>query len=245
MRLDCFGSHLLKTVSILFASILINGFAYALPPKQSDDLAKQHQQAFNSYLNVATADDEALNQTLEYLEQNLVELETEHGPYHITITENLINQARIYSERNEHAEARSVIERALEVQRISYGLNGAGQIPIVEQLILVNRILEKWSDLNKNYELLYWLYRRVYGENTPELLPVLGRFIEWKIEAINGGLFGNRKSLLQKALSSAKLANNIIKNHPEQQQYSNYFLRLESILRRANNEETAQNFSRF
>lgn len=195
--------------------------------------------------NTNEADVTAFRQTLETLNKSLWEREVEYGPYHPGIANTLLEIAHIQSELEEHKEARNNIMRALEVQRISEGLYGAGQIPIIQQLIQANRTLEKWSDVDKNYELLYWLHRRLHGENSVKLMPNLQLFVDWKIEAINGGLFGRRQKLIRQALTATKQAISIIRSAPELEYLLAFYLQLEKDLREEDRAETAKNTSGF
>lgn len=186
-------------------------------------------------------DKEELTQRLEQLQSDLTEREIEHGPYHVSISEKLVQIAAIYFALEDHKQARSSLQRALEVQRISEGLYGAGQITIVQRLLVVNRTLEKWTDVNKNFEFLYWLHQRTYGESAVQLIPFIKPFIEWKIEAINGGLTGNRASLIRDALKAAKLASTIIEDKPELQHMASYYNFMVKSLRDADQAEATRN----
>ena len=188
-------------------------------------------------------DEQSLNQSVEFLKERLRQLELEHGPYHSSIAENLLRQAQVYFVLGQHQQARNATQHALEVQRISAGLYDKGQIPIVEQLIRVNKELKTWETVDTNYRFLYWLYRRAYGENSAELITVLELFINWKLDALNYGLLTSREALVKDALIAARRANGIISMHPELQHLTARYSRLERSLREAREAESVQSRS--
>ena len=236
---------------LLFFLLLtpVNSQAYSQANSQSSEnntlVESVMQSALDAYLDIESLSDEELKRALAHFQQRQVNLEAEHGAYHPSITENLISLARVYSAQEDYEQARYAVKRALEVQKVSTGLHRGEHIPIVEQIILVNRILEKWKELDQNYEYLYWLYRRVHGEQAVELLPLLKRYIYWKIETLNRGIAGNPNITLKKALEATKLARKIIGDSPVYQEQASFYDKLKSSLQRANNEENNSGWSRY
>ena len=53
--------------------------------------------------------------------------------------------------------------------------------------------------LDQNYEYYYWINRRIHGTNSLDLLPVLNRTMEWKLEVLNRGLFGHPEIIKHQA----------------------------------------------
>jgi hypothetical protein len=147
----------------------------------------------------------------------LKELEANHGPYDRNLLRELIPLGLEYAEQGEHKLARNAFLRSLEIHRVNFGLHSPGKFAIVEQLILVNRDLGEWREVNKYYEYLYWLYRRTYGEDSTKLIPMLSALIEWKTEAINEQLFGDSKTLFNEAQRASRRAREISKQHSQSQ----------------------------
>jgi hypothetical protein len=71
------------------------------------------------------------------------------------------------------------------ITRINDGLNTPVQLPILEAIIGQNRALHDWQALDKNYDYLYWVNRRNYGDNDARLLPVMERVAHWKLKAFS------------------------------------------------------------
>jgi hypothetical protein len=146
------------------------------------------------------------------------ELESTYGPYDKSLIRELASLGLEYSEQGKHLLARNAFLRSLEIHRINYGLHNLDKSPIVEQLIIVNRTLEDWIEVDKYYEYLYWLYRRTYGEDSRELIPMLSALITWKNEAIERQLIGDGKALYNQALKASKRVKKIEKQYNASQQ---------------------------
>jgi len=162
--------------------------------------------------------DQQLQKAKARLEAKLLELEESYGVFDSKIAENLFSLGQVYHASGEHQLARDTYTRSLEVTRVNYGLYNDIQFPIVKQLIILNRILGEWSEVDDTYDYLYWLSRRVYGENSELLLPVLESFVYWKYEAIMNNFLGNNELLMNELKKATRVANQILKTHPQTQE---------------------------
>lgn len=220
---------------IVLSLLLICPFDAQSQSKPETDKKNQTEEEETSYLNVVgplpygqqpvkpkktekTAQDEPQESIQDIRLARLRELEAEHGPYHRELIAELINLGLDYEEQGKPQLARNAYMRSLEVHRVNFGLHNPDKFPIVEQLITVNRTLKKWGEVNKYYEYLYWLYRRNYGEDSVELIPILSAIIEWKTEAIDQRLFGDAKALYNEALRASRRANKIVKQYNANQE---------------------------
>lgn len=175
---------------------------------------------------------EQLQKAKVHFEAQLLELEESYGVFDSKVAENLFSLGQIYQASGEYQLARDTYTRSLEVTRVNHGLYNAIQFPIVKQLILLNRRLGEWSKLDDTYDYLYWLSRRVYGEDSEQLLPVLESLVYWKYEAIMNNLLGNNETLMKEIKSATRVARQILKTHPQaQEQVSRISMPLDSLNR--------------
>jgi len=90
---------------------------------------------------------------------------------------------RSYSKEGGHGDAVAALERALHIARVNEGLHNIRHARIVELIIDENLELRDWDALDRNYQFLYWLYRRNYGSEGPRVLPFLEQFARRRFEA--------------------------------------------------------------
>ncbi|TDF35129.1 hypothetical protein EYS14_22395 [Alteromonadaceae bacterium M269] len=145
-------------------------------------------------------------------------LEEEHGPHHQSLIRELIILGVKYAEQGSNSKARDAYLRSLEIHRVNFGLHSPGKFAMVEQLIIINRAMGEWGEVNKYYEYLYWLYRRHYGEDSIELVPMLSALVAWKTEAINKQLYGNGETLFKEAQRASRRARDINKQYDDNRQ---------------------------
>jgi len=118
-------------------------------------------------------------------EKLIDELEGSGGVYQVQLSEVLLGLGLAYRSLNQHTDAIAVLKRSLHITRVNDGLYSIDQLPILEQMIQTNTDLEDWESLDQNYQYLYWINRRIHGENDLELLSVIDRVGSWHINAYN------------------------------------------------------------
>ena len=150
------------------------------------------------FSNVLRAEDQSGSEdnttnekTIEQYLDEIHRLEVTYGPHHEAIGESLISLSKLYETQGDKLKRRDTLKQALQIHRLNYGLHNKEQLPIIEQLIANNIDLQDWQALDRNYDYLYWINRRIHGVNSLELLPVLNRLLEWKLKVVKEGLFGN------------------------------------------------------
>ncbi len=226
---------LLKTntrVVIVSALLICPFYAHSQSNEDESKNSQQSDEKETSYINVVgplpygqqleSAKKEPQVEPQRSLQEERLarirEFEAEFGPYDKSLINELLTLGLEYSEQGRHKLALNAFMRSLEIHTANFGLHNPDKFPIVEQLIIVNRALEEWTEVNKYYEYLYWLYRRTYGEYSVELIPMLSALIAWKSEAINQQLLGNGKTLFNEAQKASKRAKKIVKNNNSAQQ---------------------------
>lgn len=122
-------------------------------------------------------------QSLQYYEALINELESSGGVYDTQLSEVLSSLGTTYQALARHADAIAVFQRSLHITRVNDGLYSLNQIAMIEKLIESNSKLKEWDALDKNYHNLYWISKRHYGENNPELLALIDRIGRWHLQA--------------------------------------------------------------
>ncbi|MEM0910213.1 MAG: tetratricopeptide repeat protein [Pseudomonadota bacterium] len=151
----------------------------------------------------------------EAVEQRIKALESLHGAFHASISEELLLLGQIYNEQEKHELAYDTFKRSLEIHRKNSGLHDIGQFPIVRQLIWTSNSLGDWKKVDRYYKYLYWLHRRLYDSNSPEMLPILDDLIVWKMQAINKRLFGDPEKLFAETRRAVRTYNEVVEINPE------------------------------
>ena len=153
---------------------------------------------------IVNADEEkvvdiATEKNIDQYLHKISEIELTRGPHDAAIVENLISLSALYKDQGDHINRLEVLNHALHIHRLNNGLESKDQLQIVEEIIATNNELEDWKALDQNYEYYYWINRRIHGTNSLDLLPVLNRTMEWKLEVLNRGLFGHPEIIKHQA----------------------------------------------
>ena len=74
---------------------------------------------------------------------------------------------------------------ALQSVRINEGLYSINQVAILEAIIDSRVALGARGELRRDYEYLFWLYQRNYGEGNADLVPVIKRVGQWYFDLYN------------------------------------------------------------
>ncbi len=145
--------------------------------------------------------------TVSRYQDRISALETEHGAYHPRLAEELTGLGQALSSAGRHGQAAEAFERGLQISRINSGLHSFDQLPYLENLIRENKASGNWEELNENYQYLFWVHLRNYGDDDPRLVPVIDRITHSQIEIFNAspGLFTaktlrRRKEMIEMAI---------------------------------------------
>lgn len=124
-------------------------------------------------------DSEQPGLTVVEYQKSIRQLQQVHGAFYDQISEKLIGMGLAYRNLGQNKEAIKALNRALHINRINRGLYNVSQLPILDLIIQTNTDLQDWEALDQNYHYLYWVNRRIYGDNDPRLLPVINRLGRW------------------------------------------------------------------
>ena len=115
----------------------------------------------------------------------VAELEAAGGVYGERMIEAQRSLGALYQQVGNHPAAIAALQRALQSLRVNEGLYSMNQAAILEAIIDSHIALDDRDELRRNYERLYWVYRRNYGENNAALIPVINRIGKWYFDLYN------------------------------------------------------------
>ena len=118
-------------------------------------------------------------------EARIAGLEAAEGPHAEELIEARRSLGLLLQQAGEHGRAVKALQGALQSIRVNEGLYSMSQIPIVEAIIDSNVALSARSELRRNYEYLFWLYQRNYGDGNVGLVPVIKRIGRWYFDLYN------------------------------------------------------------
>lgn len=159
--------------------------------------------------------DSVTEKNISQYRNKISEIEMTRGPHDAAIEENLISLSMVYKDQGDHLNRLEVLNQALHLHRLNYGLESKEQLGIVEQIISTNTDLEDWVALDKNYEYFYWINRRIHGTDSLDLLPALNRIMEWKLDVIKRGLFGHPEIINHQATDLLRKIRKVKNNNSE------------------------------
>lgn len=129
--------------------------------------------------------------------RQLLEQEGEgYGPYAPQLSEPLSTLALLYRQAGRYAEAEALYRRALHIERINDGLQGRGQLALVETLLSMYREQGDLSRLDQAHD----YYFRLLGSGQPpysaERSQAALRYLSWQQEAVGRQLDGDNTGRL-------------------------------------------------
>ena len=120
-----------------------------------------------------TPSDPALIRSIASYETRIAELESAAGPHAAGLVEARSSLGMLYQQAGDHGQAIAVLRDALQSVRVNEGLYSMNQVAILEAIIDSRVALGARDELRRDYEYLFWLYQRNYGERNAGLVPVI------------------------------------------------------------------------
>lgn len=139
---------------------------------------------------VAAAEPPTSPALLEY-EAAIAGLEAEGGAYNPRLAETMIAAAAVHTELGRYADALVLLRRALQIRRVNDGLYALTHVEILERMIENDFALGDADSLDRDYQHMYWIYRRNFGANDPRLVPLLEHIADQRIRAYHAAGRGN------------------------------------------------------
>jgi len=137
-----------------------------------------------SYLvNLAPNDSAYLRRLrdIESYEQVLEQLEYNGGAWSVELAEELEALGSLLYEQGAFEESIEVLERAVHVNRVNYGLYSPQQIPLVERQIAGHIALDQWREADTLQQYAFYAQNRAFGATDPRMISVYQRLARWNL----------------------------------------------------------------
>ena len=127
----------------------------------------------------------ALTRSITRYETRIAELEAAAGPHAAELVEVRQGLGMLHQQAGDHRQAIAVLRDALQSVRINEGLYSINQVAILEAIIDSRVALGARGELRRDYEYLFWLYQRNFGEGNAGLVPVIKKLGQWYFDLYN------------------------------------------------------------
>ena len=124
-------------------------------------------------------------QRIDHARQVVRDLQAQGGVYASPLSEALVELGRAYRDAGQHGPAARAFTEALQVARINHGLHNLRQVPYLSQVIAENVTLGRWDEVGGQYQYLYRIHKRNYGDTDPRLVPVIEEVVLAKLAIHN------------------------------------------------------------
>ncbi|MCC6201754.1 MAG: hypothetical protein IT494_01960 [Gammaproteobacteria bacterium] len=132
-----------------------------------------------------STEDAALVVAIREYEDLVARTEIDEGAFAPVLAEQLVTLGTLLQRSDRHDDAVTVLQRALHVARVNFGLHETRIGTIVNHLIDSHVALKDWKAANEDYGYWIWLQRRGHDQEAPELPSILARYGKWHLDAAN------------------------------------------------------------
>jgi len=106
-------------------------------------------------------------------------IEADYGPYAVELSDMFMGLGQTLMNSGDFEQARDAFHRGVMVLRVNNGPNSPEQTNQLYMLANIETILGNDSEADKILHNVYFVNSEFYGENSPEMLPVLERIYDW------------------------------------------------------------------
>ena len=170
-----------RPVCRYFLPLLVFGIVPSVSP--ANEPADVHLP--DSTVATQAPSDPTLTRSIAAYEKQITELESAEGPHAEPLVEARSSLGMLYQQAGDHGRAITVLRDALQSVRVNEGLHSMSQLAILEAIIDSQVALGARDELRRNYEYLFWLYQRNYGDHSAGLVPVIKRVGQWYFDLYN------------------------------------------------------------
>ena len=124
-------------------------------------------------------------QSIARYEERIADLEAALGPHADELIEVRLSLGLLLQQAGDHGRAVEALQGALQSVRVNEGLYSISQAPILEAIIDSHVALSAKGELRRDYEYLFWLYQRNYGERSLGLVPMIKKIGQWYFDLYN------------------------------------------------------------
>lgn len=154
--------------------------------------------------------DAELEKSLEHYEQSVEQMETQYGPYHGALSQELTSLGQHHRQQGNLEESRDALQRAMHISRVNSGLYSLEQAAIIDQLVKTNTDRHDWESVNANQHYLFWLHQRNYEADDPRMLPILSKLGHWHLNTYDSHAHNRQVEHLLRAHNYYQQAINIV-----------------------------------
>ena len=122
------------------------------------------------------------NPANEYLDA-IENVEADYGPYATELTDLYLGLGQALLENGDFEQAREAFHRSVLVVRVNSGPNSPEQTNHLYRLANIATTLGESRAANAVLQNIYFVNSSYYGEDSPEMLPVLERMYQWYLVA--------------------------------------------------------------
>jgi len=135
------------------------------------------------FVNLAPSDRAYLRRLrdIENYEQVLEQLEYSGGAWSVELAEELEALGSLLYEQGEFEESIEVLERAVHVNRVNYGLYSPQQIPLVQRQIAGHIALNQWQEADTLQQYAFYAQNRAFGATDPRMISVYQSLARWNL----------------------------------------------------------------
>jgi len=142
----------------------------------------------------------------QYLAQ-IDRLESEGNAYDSELAESAYGLGRALQDAGQYEAAIPVFVRALQITRINDGIYSPTQVPMLRGVIESQKASDHLQEAAEQYQHLFWINSRAYGDSDPRLIPLLEEISHWHLQVYSSQ---PARSKLQHLVESHSLASNAI-----------------------------------
>jgi tetratricopeptide (TPR) repeat protein len=155
----------------------------------------------------------------EYLDA-LDRIEAEYGPYATELSDLYLGLGQTLMSSGDYEQARDAFHRGVLVVRVNSGPNSPEQTEHLFLLANIETLLGEMKTADEVLHNIYFINSNYYGEDSPELLPVLERMYQWYLVTRPPGSKGLEYSDYERSIELTEemaRVNEAVKgpNHPD------------------------------
>ena len=107
------------------------------------------------------------------------QLEEDYGPYAVELSDLYLGLGEVLMNQGEYDKARDAYHRGVLVVRVNSGPNSPEQTNLLYLIANIETLLNEPKEADKIMTNIRFINEQHYGENSPELYPVLARVYDW------------------------------------------------------------------
>jgi len=151
------------------------------PVRQSVELPAPPVSSY--FVNLASNDGAYLRRLrdIENYEQVLEQLEYSGGAWSVELAQELEALGALLYEQGDFEESIEVLERAVHVNRVNYGLYSPQQIPLLQRQIAGHIALEQWREADTLQQYAFYAQNRAFGATDARMISVYQSLARWNL----------------------------------------------------------------